>query len=109
MTEAAKIARVKAFLPSDAVVADATITAFLASAKDEILAYMYQGRTNGTFVSNVPAKYENVQCMAVVAGLGLIGGVNETSHSENGVSRTFRYSDMVDYIHNHVFPIAEVR
>lgn len=109
MTEAEKITRIRAFLPDNAVITDETLSVFLASARDEILAWMYGGRAQAAFITEVPARYENVQCMAVVAGLGLIGGVNETSHSENGVSRTFRYSDMVDYIHNHVFPIAEVR
>ena len=109
MTEAEKITRIRAFLPSNAVIADETLSTFLASARDEIISWMYGGRAQAAFITDVPSRYENVQCMAVVSGLTLIGGVNETSHSENGISRTFRYSDMVDYIHNHVFPIAEVR
>lgn len=48
------------------------------------------------------AQFDTVQVMACVAGYGISGAENQASHSENGISRTFRYSDMVDYIHDHV-------
>ena len=109
MTQNEKIARIRAFIPANASVTDETLSAFLDAAKDEIISWRYGRRLQAAFITDVPAEYENIQCMAVVAGLTLIGGVNETAHSENGISRTFRYSDMVEYIHARVIPLAEVR
>ena len=47
-------------------------------------------------------KFDNVQIMACVAGYGISGAENQTSHSENGINRNFKYSDMVDYLHAHI-------
>lgn len=47
-------------------------------------------------------RFDNVQIMACVAGYGLSGAENQTAHSENGISRTFKYEDMVAYIRSHV-------
>jgi hypothetical protein len=80
---------------------------FLSFAKNEILAWLYSGKTPDG-VTDVPTQYETVQIMAVVAGYGLSGAENQTAHSENGISRTFKYSDMVDYIRSHVAPYVQV-
>ena len=52
----------------------------------------------------VPADLQGVWISAVVAGYSIAGAENQTAHSENGVSRTFKHSDMVDYIHKNVTP-----
>jgi hypothetical protein len=53
--------------------------------------------------SEVPlVQFDTVQIMAVVAGYGLQGAENQTNHNENGIQRSFKYSDMVDYIRAHV-------
>ena len=46
--------------------------------------------------------------MAVLAGYNMIGAENQTSHTENNISRAFKYSDMLDYIRNNVFAKAVV-
>ena len=58
--------------------------------------------------STVPASEEIKQIYAVVAGYTQSGAEGESAHSENGVARTFRYSDMLDYIHNNVKAFVRV-
>lgn len=53
-------------------------------------------------------RFDNVQVMACVAGYGLIGLENQTSSTENGITRQFKYSDMVQYIHGNIVPLAGV-
>jgi hypothetical protein len=57
---------------------------------------------------NYLAETETVQIMACVAGYNLTGAENEQSNSENGISRTFKYSDMVDYIRSHILQFVGV-
>ena len=59
-------------------------------------------------VTTVPERYDGTQIYAVVAGYTHAGAEGQTAHSENGISRTFKYSDMVDYIHNNVTAIVRV-
>ena len=59
-------------------------------------------------VAEVPSKYEQIQIYAVVVGWTHAGAEGQGLSIENGVHRDFRYSDMLDYIHNNVLPIARV-
>ena len=52
----------------------------------------------------VPADLESVWISAVVAGYSIAGAENQTTHSENGVARSFKHTDIVDYIHKNVTP-----
>lgn len=54
------------------------------------------------------AEYDTVQVMACVVGYGISGAEGQKGHSENGISRTFEYADMVAYIHNNVIPYVAV-
>jgi hypothetical protein len=82
---------------------------YLAVAADEILSWMYH-LVGGVpdDVTEVPEKYNTTQIYAVVAGYTHAGAEGESRHNENGIDRTFMYSDMLDYIHNHVLPIVRV-
>lgn len=106
MTSAEKLAMLKA-MPGMNTVEDATLTVYLDFAKLEILAWLYSGKTPEG-VTDVPARYEPTQIMAVVAGYGIAGAENQTAHSENGISRTFKYEDMIAYIRSHVAAYAQV-
>jgi hypothetical protein len=97
MTEAEKLATIKA-IPGMSAVDDATLTVYLNLSKAEILSWIEAGDT----VTDVPSKYETVQIFAVIAGYGISGAENQTAHSENGISRVFKHSDMVDYIRAHI-------
>lgn len=88
---------------------DNTLRAYIAVAGKEILAWMYHliGGVPDD-VTEVPSKYENIQIYAVVVGWTHAGAEGEADHHENGVIRIFKYSDMLDYIHNNVLPIVRV-
>lgn len=70
------------------------ISAYLSMAESEILSW--------SGAESISPEYDTVQTMAVLAGYNLIGTENQTSHSENGISRVFKYSDMVAYIRSNV-------
>jgi len=107
MTQEEKLSKLKTLLGITSEEQDSLLTVYLDLSKGEILSWMYSGAPPDG-VSDVPAQYETTQIMAVVAGYGLSGAENQTAHSENGISRTFKYSDMVDYIRSHVTPYVGV-
>ncbi len=86
-----------------------TLETYLAIAQDEILAWMYP-LVGGVpeDVTEVPSKYEGIQIYAVVVGWTHAGAEGQGLSIENGVHRDFRYSDMLDYIHNNVLPYVRV-
>lgn len=111
MTDAEKLASIKKLIAdgSGYVPSDETINEYIARSKDEILQWMYH-LVGGvpSDVTAVPTKYETVQIYSVVAGWTQSGAEGEQTHIENGVHRHFRYSDMLDYIHNNVLPYVRV-
>jgi hypothetical protein len=98
MTCAEKLAKIKTLLRVTGSEIDAELTTYIDLSTAEILSWI-EAQAN---VTEVPAKYETVQIFAVVAGYGISGAEGQTAHSENGISRTFKYADMVDYIRAHI-------
>lgn len=92
------------YMPSDNL-----LNTYLDMAKSEILAWMYH-LVGGVpeDVTDVPSKYEGIQIYAVVVGFTQSGAEGQGLSIENGVHRDFRYSDMLDYIHNNVLPYVRV-
>ena len=110
MTDAEKISKIKTLLDDGGEMpTDAKLLTYLSMAGNEILSWMYH-LIGGvpTDVTTVPIRYENTQIYAVVAGYTQAGAEGESNHSENGVTRDYRYSDMLDYIHNNVLPYVRV-
>lgn len=107
MTEAEKLSAVKTLLKLTDANLDAELLVYLTLAKSAILSWMYSGDTPDE-VTDVPAKYETTQIMAVVAGINIQGAEGQESHSENGISRTWKHEDMVSYIRSYVIPFAGV-
>lgn len=111
MTDAQKLETVKTLLDDGTgyLPSDEKLNTYISIAGGEILAWMYH-LVGGvpTDVTNVPTRYEGTQIYAVVAGYTHAGAEGEQTHIENGVHRHFIYSDMLDYIHNHVLPFARV-
>lgn len=110
MTDAEKLARVKLLLEDGGdVQSDEKLNAYLTIAKNEILYWLYH-LVGGvpTEMTDVPVKYENTQVYAVIAGYTHAGAEGESVQIENGVHRHFLYSDMLDYIHNHVLAYVRV-
>jgi len=100
MTDLEKLAMLRGFITEEEA-SNEKLAVYLSFAKSEILAWLYSGKTPEG-VTDVPAQYEPTQIMAVVAGYGLAGAENQTAHSENGISRTFKYEDMIAYVRGHV-------
>ena len=96
MTDTEKLNAVKSILGIADTSQDTLIATYLTIAKTEILSWRYSYVENPP--TTVPAEYEVTQIYAVVAGYSQRGAENQVSHNENGVSRTFKYADMLDYI-----------
>ena len=110
MTDAEKLATVKVLLEDGGdMPSDEKLNTYLSIAKSEILAWQYHliGGVPDD-VTDIPAKYDNTQIYAVVAGYTHAGSEGESRHVENSVTRDFKYSDMLDYIHNNVLPFVRV-
>lgn len=85
---------------------DSLIQVYLTAAEKEIISWRYS--LSSKVVDTVPAEYEMTQIFAVVSGYSQSGAESQLSHSENGISRTFSYPDMIHYIRNNVLPICGV-
>lgn len=108
MTNEEKLSMVKSILGIDSTdtTEDERITTYLTVAEREILTWRYSYGT--TEVTEVPAEYEMTQIYAVVAGYSQSGAENQRQHTENGISRVFRYADMIQYIRSNVVPVCKV-
>ena len=108
MTGVEKLTMVKSILgiaDSDTT-EDDRITTYLTASKREILAWRYSYGSKE--VTEVSSEYEMTQVYAVVAGYSQSGAENQRQHTENGISRVFCYSDMVQYIRANVVPLCKV-
>ena len=111
MTDAQKLITVKTLLDDGTgyMPSDETLNTYIQVAGNEILAWMYHlvGGVPDS-VTEVPSKYEGIQIYAVVVGWTHAGAEGQGLSIENGVHRDFKYSDMLDYIHNNVLPYVRV-
>lgn len=111
MTDAEKLTTLKILLEdgSGYMPSDETLNTYISLSKSEILAWMYHliGGVPDD-VTEVPVKYETAQIYAVLAGWTHAGAEGQTASIENGVHRNFKYTDMIDYIHNNVLPYVRV-
>ncbi len=101
MTTEQKLNRLNKILGVDDTV---VLSEYLDMAKEEILNWLYINSSVPEDITDVPRKYEQVQVQAVINGFNLSGAEGQTDHSENGISRHWRYPDMLAYIHTHVSP-----
>lgn len=103
-----KLLALKTYLGITDTTEDNRLALYLSDAKKEILNWLYSGNIPST-VTDVPTEYEPTQIQACIAGFNLIGAENQTAHNENGINRSFVYSDMVKYIRANVISYVEVR
>ena len=99
MTTDQKVDLIMQLLDDDSI-SGAKIEAYLTLAEKAILSHRYANSTQKP--TQVPEEFEHVQIQAVINGLGISGAEGQMSHSENGISRTFKYADMISYIHANV-------
>lgn len=83
------------------------LSAYISHAQNECALWEYQ-------LVQMPedfdmTKYDNTVINAVINGLSIRGAEGETQHSENGILRGFKYSDMADYVHAHIVPYARAK
>jgi hypothetical protein len=111
MTDAQKLITVQTLIEdgSGYMPSDETLNTYITIAGNEILAWMYHlvGGVPAD-VTDVPSRYEGIQIYAVVVGWTHAGAEGQGLSIENGVHRDFKYSDMLDYIHNNVLPYVRV-
>lgn len=107
MTTAEKLAQVKSLLNITGTDLDTQLTVFLTFAKNEILAWLYSGKTPDD-VTDVPERYIPTQIQAVVVGFSQSGADGQISHTENSISRTWKYDSMVSFIRSSVVAYAQV-
>ena len=109
MTDAQKLNMVKTLLEDGGEMpSDTKLNAYIELAGKEILNWIYHLVGNMPDGAEVPAEYEVTQIYAVVAGYTHAGAEGQRTHNENGISRTFVYADMLDYIRQNVLAIARV-
>ena len=111
MTNQDKLTMLKVTLFPDGNVDEATeaqLQVYLDMASQAILNYKYEYSANG-IPEDLPSVYDMVQVMAVQNGFAQAGAEGQVLSIENGVHRHWRYSDMLDYIHNTVIPVAKVQ
>lgn len=87
MTTAEKIANVQARV-DDQSAADALVTIFLEDAAEAIFQRMYPWGVPDT-VTDVPARYERLQCKLAARYFLKMGGEGESLHIENGTHRHY--------------------
>jgi hypothetical protein len=104
MTDVEKLAlcRVMVEQPDDAEGwSDETLISYLQIAGQKILnrAYPYDDE-----VTEVPRRYGVLQCEIATYLLNKRGAEGETSHSENGISRTYESADVPESMLSEVIP-----
>lgn len=90
---------------------DALLSAYISQAQTECLTWEYS-------LIGIPpleegdvqdySKYDNLVIDAVIFAMSIRGAEGETQHSENGILRGYKYSDMRQYIHAHLIPFVKV-
>lgn len=106
MAQPEVIAMVKKILMLKDNDSDETIAAMLDIANDAILDRLYcaSGRPEG--VDTIPRDCMPILVNSVVISYSQIGAEGELSHNEDGVSRDYNYSNMLEYINRHVIPFV---
>lgn len=105
MTQDEKLEMTKTLLGISDSKSDETLETYLSAAGREILAWRYSYSVQP---EEVPLEYEMTQIYAVIAGYSQSGAEGQMTHSENGIARTFKYPDMIRYIHANVIPMCGV-
>ena len=108
MDNSRKLLMLRAMLEDEEVSDDLLLT-YLDFCGREILHFLYL-QLNGVpeEITTVPDEYVQTQIMGVIAGYNARGGENQSVSVENGIHRHWHYTDMVEYVRNHVIPYARI-
>ena len=103
MTQAEKLKLLKALVgESDP---EEVLLAYLNIAGDKIINRAYPFSTEET---EVPKRYEYLQCEIAAYLLNKRGAEGQTDHSENGISRSYESADVPESMLRAVTPMAGV-
>lgn len=103
MVDSEKITMIRALTGSDDE--EAVLVAFLAVARDKILNRLYPYHDDKT---DLPEKYQMLQCEIAAYLLNKRGAEGQTAHSENGISRSYGSADVPAELMNRVTPYIGV-
>ena len=106
MTDAQKIAMVQTLVQNDGDATDAIVTVYLQLALNKMLERLFPYDSTKT-VSDIPERYEIIQCELAARLYLRRGGESEISHEENGVNRTYGSVDDEDIL-SRLTPFAKV-
>jgi hypothetical protein len=103
MTQAEKLQLLKAMVGESDT--EEVLLTYLNVAGNKILnrAYPY-----GTEETEVPSRYEFLQCEIAAYLLNKRGAEGQTSHSENGISRSYESADVPESLLGAITPMAGV-
>jgi hypothetical protein len=103
MTEEEKLAMLKAMVDSSD--SDDILSIYLKLAGRKIIdkAYPYDSD-----VEDVPSQYATLQCEIAAYLLNKRGAEGETSHSENGISRSYENADIPSSMLKRIIPFVGV-
>lgn len=104
MTDNEKINLVQAFIGDNPDATDKIISAYLSVAKSAVLNRM---NVNVTECSQVPAKYDIIQCRLAERYFNRRGAEGEKTHSENGINRTYGSVNDEDLL-GEIVPIVRI-
>lgn len=104
-TDKLSILKVMVGIPAESTSDDATLTVYLTLSANKVLrrAYPYDNT-----VTVVPAQYETLQCAIAAYLWNKRGAEGQTSHSENGISRSYESSDVPESLLSHITPYCGV-
>ena len=107
MTQAEKLTMLKVMVgvPAESTTDDAALTVYLSLSASKVLrrAYPYHDT-----LADVPAQYETLQCEIAAYLWNKRGAEGQTTHRENGISRSYESSDVPESMLNHIVPCVGV-
>ena len=106
MTDAEKITMVKTLVESDAGATDDVVSVYLNLACGTMLERLYPFDT-GKDSTDIPARYDMIQCELAARYFLRRGGQGEINHEENGVNRQYASVDDEDILRK-LTPFAKV-
>lgn len=106
MTDFEKIAMVKVLCENDTEATDDVVTVYLSLAANIMLERLFPYDTDKA-VSDIPARYDSIQCELAARLFLRRGGEGEISHEENGVNRQYKSVDDEDIL-RRLTPFAKV-
>lgn len=106
MTNAEKIAMVKTLVENDTDATDAVVTVYLTIAGGKMVERLYPYDPDKG-ESDIPARYDTIQCELASRLFLRRGSEGETNHEENGVNRSYANVDDDDIL-CRLTPFAKV-